>query len=372
MRNACTRGMCFVLLGGATAACGGATPTTVTLSPDQLADGWRVSTPAAEGMDPSTLAGAFRVIEEERGLRTVLSLVVVRNGALVAEGYFGGTDHTYLNDLRSVTKSITSLLVGVAIDQRALPSVEATFASYYPDEVAGNAKSWLRTVTLEDLLTMRSGLRWDEHGNGDRDPLSMYHSLNSIHRVVQHGMQEVPGEVFRYSTGNSQLVAGMLTRATGQTVRAYAQQHLFAPLGIGPIRWDTHVDGTTYGGVRLFMRSRDMAKIGQLCLQQGKWESQPLVPARWIRTSTQPHSQSPSGAYGYQWWIRPRGYTAQGFGGQYIYVFPAERVVVVLTADPNMGEHIGFDRVEPLFTRHILRAIQAARPERDLTSPSPV
>jgi CubicO group peptidase (beta-lactamase class C family) len=148
--------------------------------------------------------------------------------------------------------------------------------------------------------------------------------------------------------------------ATGQRLSEMARARLFAPLGITGERWDAHRDGTTYGGVRLYLTARDMARLGELCLQGGAWNGRQIVPAAWIAAATAPHSTSPEGPYGYHWWVRPLGYTAQGFGGQYIFVIPRHRLVVVMTADPDAGRHIGFGPMERLISETILRAIRPA------------
>ena len=352
---------CAALLSVATTACGGAPPASVSLAPASAADGWRVSTPAAEGMDAARVAAAFREIAREPAFRTVRSLLVVRNGALVAEGYFGGADRAQLHDVRSVTKSVTALLVGVAIARGDLSGVRQPFAAYYPRATGADADPALRALTLEDLLTMRAGLRWDEHAYHDADPSTMYRAPNSVDWVLRHPVEEPPGRVFRYSTGNSQLVSAVLTRATGRSTAAFAREALFAPLGITRWRWDAHWDGLTYGGVGLFLTARDLAKLGQLCLQEGRWGERQVVPAAWIRASTQPHARGPEGPYGYGWWVRPDGYAAAGYGGQYVYVFPRTRVIVVLTADPNVERHLGFTEIEPLVERFVVGAVRSGQ-----------
>ena len=347
-------------LGGAVAGCGGATPNTVTFAPPSAADGWRVSTPRAQGTDSARLAAAFHAVAEQPALSTVRSLLVARHGALVAEGYFGGADRTQLHDLRSVIKSVTALLVGIAIARGELPGVRVRMAAYYPREIGGDADPALRAITLEDLLTMRAGLGWDEHAHADADPNTMYRAPSSVGWVLRHAVAEPPGRVFRYSTGNSQLVAGVLARATGRSGAAYAQEYLFRPLGITRARWDAHGDGITYGGVRLFLTARDLAKLGQLCLQDGWWAGRQVVPAWWVRAATRPHARAPEGPYGYAWWVRPLGYAAAGYGGQYVYVLPADGVVVVLTADPNAGRHLGFADVEQRILRDVVRAVRGS------------
>lgn len=339
------------------AGCGPA--PDVSLAPPDTGDGWRVSTPGVQGIDSPTLARGFQHVARSRDFRNATSLLVVRNGAVVAEAYFGGADRDTRHDTRSVTKSVTSLVLGIAIADGKIRDVRQPLSDFYPEHLGSGVDARKRAITLEDLLTMRSGLRWNEHAHGDRDPLGMYRSMNSIPYVLHFPASEMPGRVFRYSTGNSQLLAGAIRRGTGKTPFELARERIFEPLGIIGAQWATHADGNSYGGVRLRLTSRDMAKLGQLTLQNGAWNGRQLVPAEWITASTRPHSASTYGSYGYHWWVRPDGYTAQGFGGQYIYVIPAHRLVIVLTADPDAGHHIDFEPMERVIAKYITSAIQS-------------
>lgn len=339
------------------AGCGPA--PDVSFAPPGLRDGWGVSTPGAQGMDSATIARGFEHVARNREFRNATSLLVVRNGALVAEAYVRGARRDTRHDTRSVTKSVTSLVLGIAIADGTIRDVHQPLSDFYPEYLGPGTDARKRAITLEDLLTMRSGLRWSEHEHGDRDPLGMYRSMNSIPYVLHFPASEIPGRGFRYSTGNSQLLAGAIRRGTGKTPFELARERIFGPLGITGAQWATHADGNSYGGVRLRLTSRDMAKLGQLTLQNGAWKGRQLVPAEWIAASTRPHSVSAHGPYGYHWWVRPDGYAAQGFGGQYIYVIPAHRLVIVLTADPNAGHHIDFEPMERLIAEYITSAIRA-------------
>lgn len=334
----------------------------VTLAPPARADGWPVSTPAVEGLDSATLAGAFRTVEAEDGLATVRALLIVRHGRLVAEGYFHGAGRDTLHDVRSVTKSVTSLLVGTAIARGELRGPAERVGERLGDLLADAADPRKRAITLGDLLTMRAGLRWSEHARRDHDPLTMYRAVSSAGYVLAFPMDGSPGQTFTYSTGNTQLVSAMMTRATGRTLAELAATRLFEPLGIRDVRWERHPDGLSYGGVRLFLRARDLARIGELALRGGRWGSRQLVPADWLRESTRAHVATADGGYGYGWWVRPRGYTAQGWGGQYVYVLPDLDAVVVMTADPDRGVHLDFDVVERLVDRHVRAARRDGEP----------
>ena len=358
---------CLALL-GATAcatACGDArhrAPGTVTLAPPALGDGWPVSTPASEGLDSAILAGAFHAVDADDDLATVRALLVVRHGRLVAEGYFHGAGRDTLHDVRSVTKSVTSLVVGSALARGELRGVTETVGERLGDLLDGDADPRKRAITLGDLLTMRAGLRWSEHARGDHDPLTMYRATDSARWVLAFPMDADPGRTFTYSTGNSQLVSAMVTRATGRTLAQLAATRLFEPLGIRDLRWERHPDGLSFGGVRLFLRARDLARIGELGLRGGRWGARQLVPADWLRESTRAHVATADGGYGYGWWVRPRGYAAQGWGGQYVYVLPDADAVVVMTADPDRGVHLDFAVVEGLIDRHVRVALRDRAP----------
>jgi len=332
-------------------------PGRVTLSPPALPDGLPVSTPAREGMNSDLLRRAFVTVESSGRFRAVHSLLVVRHGRLVAEGYFGATNRDSRNDVRSVAKSVTSLVVGTALAAGEVPTLQQSVGEVFPDYTSTGSPK--RAITLAHLLSMRSGLRWSERAHGDLDPGMMAAARNSVQDVLRFPLAAKPGTTFNYSTGNSQIVSGMLTRATGRTVAQIAEARIFGPMGIRDFEWETHRDGLSYGGMRLFLTARDMAKIGILCLNEGRWGAKQLVPAEWIRASTRPKSTTGYGAYGYGWWIRGGGYTAQGWGGQYIYVLPEDDLVVVMTADPNRGTHIDFEVAEQLIDHDIRGAITA-------------
>jgi CubicO group peptidase (beta-lactamase class C family) len=192
---------------------------------------------------------------------------------------------------------------------------------------------------------------------------------------MEKPLTEEPGSVFRYSTGTSQVLATVLSVATGMTPLAYARERLFAPLGIEGIRWPSTRDGVSCGGTHLFLTPRQMAAIGQLCLQKGLWRNRRIVSAEWIEKSTSVQAGRDwwEGPYGYHWWVRPQGYTAYGYGGQFIYVVPAACLVLVVTASPNRRRHIllhDFERfvVEPLLAS--IHAGDAGNDAADTTYPS--
>lgn len=271
---------------------------------------------------------------EAEAIDGLLSLLVMRDGELVYEGYFDGTKASDLLHLRSATKSVTGLLVGIALAQGHIGSVEDTVGDHLGENVSQFAVE-KRAITLQQLLTMTAGLRWDESDNVDE-----YNRLRRTADPVRHYLSRTlvaePGARFAYSSGASHLLSEVLTRATGLSTRAFARQHLFGPLGIDTDRWESMGNRVTNGAAGLELAPRDFLKIGELMLAGGQWQGRELLPADWIDEVThQRVSIAGEPGYGYQWWVQcePReAWAAMGFGGQTLYVMPALRLVVAANA----------------------------------------
>lgn len=305
-------------------------------------DGWRAVPPDAHGMDGAQLEKARAALIEQAPHMT--SLLVVRGGYLVAEWYAGGTAPDTLHNVMSVTKSVLSLLVGIAVQTGDLGGLDDTLGDLLPERFTSSSDARKRAITVRDLLCMRSGLAWEEYGSST---VEMTSSRDWVRYVLDRELKSDPGERYNYSTGDAQLLSAMLARATGMTALAFADLYLFGPLGIERRTWPADPQGVTVGGAELALTQRDMAKIGYLALNEGQWVDGALVPAPWIAESFQPQAQVvPPGArncppisYGYSWWLRPQGDFASamavGYGGQYIYVIPECDLVVVMTGDTS-------------------------------------
>lgn len=303
-------------------------------------DGWRSAPPDDHGVDPAALDALRAHLDEHYS--HIDSLLVVRNGYLLREDYHHGTGPDDLHNVKSVTKSVLSALVGIALDTGDLPGLDEPLGTFFPYHFASIADRAKREITLEDLLTMRSGLDWQEWGPST---VQMTASPDWIRYVLDRPLANRPGERFNYSTGDTHLIAGALQQAAGMTLLEYADLYLFGPLGITDRRWPADPQGITVGGSELALRPRDMAKIGFLYLNQGRWDGHDVIPAGWVRTSTEPHitvvprdaSSRPPVCYGYLWWLRPQqdlgSFMAVGFAGQFIYVLPTLDLVVVMTGD---------------------------------------
>jgi CubicO group peptidase (beta-lactamase class C family) len=300
------------------------------------------------------------------------SILVVRNGYIVYEDYPDPVtfDESTIHVLYSVTKSFTSALVGIAIQQGYIGGVHDSVISYFPNRTIANLDARKQAMTIEDLLNMMAGMEWDEwtypYSDMHNSYLQMMYSADCVQFMLDRPMAAEPGTVWVYNSGATHLLAAVVQQATGQTPSQYANQVLLGPLGITDVYWAPDPQGLNYGGHALHLQPRDMAKFGFLYLNNGTWADQQVVPAAWV-TQSQQSAVYPWGGtgYGYQWWKQlPFGtYEARGLNNQWIIVQPENRLVVVLTASDTEG------RISPfyLFSNFILEAIEAFVP-LDLSS----
>ncbi len=285
------------------------------------------SAPAAQGMDETVLNEIPAYIEQN--LSHLHSVLVLRNGELVYEHYVGDRDSDSAERLFSVTKSVTSALIGIAQDKQLIDDLDQPLSDFFSAEQLSDSDPRLASVTLRQLLTMISGT-WCSNDSCHNNTLS---------QVLRRPLRNDPGTVFVYDTSASHLLSGVLTEVTGMSVAAYAQQEIFAPLGIAAPEWDQDVQGLNFGGKGLSLRPRDMAKFGQLFLQQGMWQGERLISAEYVADSTKNHvaAITTEEQYGYLWWIGEidgyHTYAAVGYGGQFIHVTPALQLVSVITSD---------------------------------------
>lgn len=344
--------LCLSLLGlsGAAAQADSPFPT----------DGWLTSTPELQGIDSGVLAGAYEAVQEH-GLN-LHSLLVIRHGYLVAEMYRYPYTADTLHDQRSVTKSNVATLVGIAINEGAISGIDAPLLSFFPDQTVENVDARKQAITLENMLTMSSGLQWDE----SRDILPMVSNPDWAAWMLNRSVVEEPGTHFNYSSASTNLLAAVVENATGQALADYASAKLYGPLGITHFRWDREPGGHTLGGFGLNMTPRDMAKLGYLYLHHGEWDGAQIVPAEWVAAATSPQAPvNPQDdlTYGYQWWMpaddagQP-AFMALGYGGQLIYVLPELDMVVVATAGG-----VDFDAdIFPLVNDFVIPAAAADAP----------
>ena len=341
---------------------------------------WRRASPEAQGMDSRVLAQAFDYIREHK--IPIHSLTIVRNGYLVLDAYFWPFEDNLLHDVASVTKSVTSTLVGVAIGQHKLESVRQPVLPLFDRRTAASLDPRKERMTVEDLLTMTSGL--DCHVDHGEITLSqMMQSPDWIRFMLDLPMVAEPGGRFEYCSGGMHLLSGVIGRSTGLNALDFARRDLFSPLGITDAAWPADRQGVTHGWGDLHLQPRDMAKIGYLWLHDGQWANRQIVPADWIRAAVQVHAHptfSPGQEYGYGLWIYPKRtpseFEALGRGGQRISVIPAKNLIVVFTGgefEPgDIGQFIGraitSDKPLPADKAAAARLVAAVR---DVAKPPP-
>jgi len=320
-----------------TTACGDATSPPATPEPVDLSAEWSTAAPGAEGLDDAALATALAQAATIPGLRSVL---VVRHGHLIAEQYLAGGGADSLYALRSVTKGVISLLVGIAIDRGVIRDPgEPLGELFHPPLPTLDAAD--AAITVGDLLTMTGGFEWNE-GTGVTEYNNWVLAPDQIDYLLARPIVSPPGTTFNYNSAAVHLLSAVLESDVGGTA-AFADAHLLAPLGVHARDWEVDDRGIPNGGAGLYLHPRDMAKIGQLVLQRGRSAAAVVVPGSWVDESTrrQVAAGTPLGPlgvldYGDLWWVGRYGghdfVLAWGYGGQFVWIVPDLGLVVVTTA----------------------------------------
>jgi CubicO group peptidase (beta-lactamase class C family) len=319
---------------------------------------WRESTPAAQGLDAEMLARADRAIEAE--YPNIYSLLVVRHGYLVFEKYYRDHDRSDEYNVKSITKSVTSALIGIALEQGHLSSLDQRVIEFLPEYATPPIDERKQAITLRHLLTMTSGFAWTEDDIG-----AWVSSGDWVKYAMNRPLAHQPGEVFTYDTASSHLLSAVISRATTMSEFQFADAQVFQPLGISARIWPADPQGYTFGGSELHLTSRDLAKFGYLYLNNGFWDGAQVVPAAWVQESTT-ERRSKVGffgdeGYGYLWWVAEdqghAAYFALGYGAQYIYVVPDLDLVVVITANTAVAPQAIKD-ASPLIRSFVIPAIR--------------
>ena len=267
------------------------------------------------------------------------SLLVNYKGNLVGEEYFNRGQQETLFQVRSVTKSIVSILIGIAIEKGFISGTDLSIIeelSTYRNE----NKQGLDLITIEHLLTMSSGLEWNEMGGNEYS--QWIYSQDKISYVLAKQILNVPGEVFNYNSGTSHLLSVILAEASGQSTLEFANQYLFDPLGINNVAW-REIGGYNNGGSDLQIKARDLIKIGELYLNNGMYNGTQIVSSNWVNesiTSKINTGRSFYGSeYGYLWWLENFSgiecFYAMGYGGQFLFVLPEIELIIVANSNPG-------------------------------------
>ena len=323
-----------------------------------LGDGWKVSTPAEQGLDPTLVAELYRNAAE---LETLYGLLVIKNDHLIAEGYFNGSSPEQQHFMASATKSFTSALVGIALDQGCLSGVDQKMMAFFPefsDQISDPRKE---DITIRDLLQRRSGYVWEERTAPYMESLFTSEGY-WLPLIAKFPLSSDPGTEFGYSNLSSHLLGIIVARSCGTDLKSYAQEYLFTPIGAQVGDWSQDGDGYYYGAHGMPLSGRDMARFGLLYLNQGAYDGKQVISADWVNDSHQRYSQNInlSGwipgitsrvgyyralGYGYQWWSAKAGkyqfYYAAGHGGNQIIVLDELDMVIVASADRLYGQFGG-------------------------------
>jgi CubicO group peptidase (beta-lactamase class C family) len=316
-------------------------------------DDWRIDAQTAVSIDPKPLCALIDHLETLKP--NIHSVLVVRRGSLVFEHYRQGVDQRLGRDLgevaqgpdvkhdvRSVSKSIVSLLIGIALDRKLIANIDETVFTFFPQYAA------LRTpakehISLRHLLTMSSGLDWNQNiplTDAQNSERRLDHAPDPYRYVLEQPLIEEPGKVWNYSSGSTTLLAAVLHRTSGKWLPKFARDELFTPLGITDLEWAQMPGSGEFAaawGLRL--RPRDMAKLGELVISHGIWKGKSIVSAEWLKEATKGRFPVDTAYYGYQWWIRSSHVNAKkidwfealGLGGQRIIIVPSLELVVVFT-----------------------------------------
>lgn len=271
--------------------------------------------------------------EKASDITSLTSLLIQQNERLITQHYLNGMQQGENTNIKSASKSIISLLVGIAVDEGFIRDINQPIKNYFSDYFAANPDSVKEQITIRQLLSMQSGLETTSFHNYGRWVVSD----DWVKFALDQPMERRPGGKMAYSTGTSHLLSVILTKATGISTKAFAEEYLFGPMGIDVGGWDRDPKGYYMGGNNMALAPADMLKIGQMVLAGGVYEGERIISADWLEQSFRTYTRSNFNPYdyGYMWWKKPVGeyqvHFAWGFGGQYIFMIPSLDAVVVMT-----------------------------------------
>src|SRR6202171_257725 len=346
------------------------------------ASGWPTSSPAESGLSDARLR-SLDVAVRSGDFKKIGSVLIARHGKLAYEGYFdanGDGDAATLRNTRSATKSITDVLIGIAIDEHKLSGVDARIMALLPERARRiqNPDPRKSAITVEDFLTMSSPLEcddWNDASRGNEERMYLVEDwaqfiLDLPIRGRMHVGEKTEtrpfGRNFSYCTGGVFTLSEVLEKATGTRTDRYAQQNLFSPLGITNVQWVYSPMNVPMTGGGLRLTSRDLLKLGQLYLDGGRWQGARVLNEAWVRTSTQPHARiDESTEYGYLWWLKSfkhgeNSYPAffmTGNGGNKVVAIPKLDMVVVITST-NYNTHGMHEQTEKILADYILASTE--------------
>ena len=297
---------------------------------------WPVSTPIEQGFNPEGLSQVEKMSAE---LDNIFALLVIRNGFIISENYYNGKSAETANHIRSITKCFLSPLIGIAIEKGFVESVNKNVLHYFPEYKESRMDSRKNEITIEHLMTMRTGFLFNE--DEEIRKWIFDGKFSAEYDALKRKIQSQPGKIFNYDTPSVDLLSVILTKTTKQDTFSFAKDELFRPLGIENTEWERDPANYYRGGTGLVMRPRDVAKLGQLYLQKGKWRGHQIVSENWVEQSIIPYSKFKHGkGYCRLWWTRKTDkenlFFGWGYGGQYLIVAPKKELIVVTNTEWNL------------------------------------
>jgi len=314
-------------------------------TPTNLADGWSIATPDEEGINGELLKDVYKYVHDEDNFWQIRSLLVFRNNNLVAESYMkDNNDRTNFAAVWSCTKQVVGILTGIAVD-KGLISINETISDHLPQVSSAHVDK--SNITIDNLLTMRSGIDYENGGiSGNSTTLLRQKPSNSLNYVLGLGMSAPPGTKYKYKDGDPQIISAIIQARTGKTTRDWAWEVLFNKIGITKLQWHTYKDGITMGGFGILTTPRELAKIGQLVLNDGMWNGEQVVSSEWITEMTSSkissnETKENNVTFGYFWWKDTWRdvLMMRGHGGQYVFINKSKNLIVVITSEPNTQDN---------------------------------
>lgn len=291
-----------------------------------------------------------KVYEKAREITSLRSLLIQQNGSRIAEKYFRGGGPNKLMNTKSASKSIISLLTGIAVEKGFINSVNDKISKYLPEYFESITDSVKHEITVRDLLTMRTGLETTSFYNYG----AWVTSEDWVAFALEQPMKDRPGGDMMYSTGTSHILSVIISKTSGMSTRAFANEYLFGPMGIEAGGWDRDPQGNYMGGNNLALKPEAMLKLGQMVLNGGTWNGERIISKEWLADSFNTYTRSNFNPYdyGYMWWNRKVAgydtYFAWGYGGQYIFIIPElDGVVVMMSSLANASQDRSYK--EPVF-----------------------
>jgi CubicO group peptidase (beta-lactamase class C family) len=337
---------------------------------------WEASPPETLGLSSSRLEAMRDAIASGK-FQKIGSVLVARHEKLAFEYYFEGSKTT-LRDTRSTTKTVTSILIGIAIDKGLLSGIDAPVMSFFPEKrPVRNPDPRKEKITVEDFLTMSSLLECDDNNNfSEGNEERMYLTEDYVKFTLDLPIKGFPswttrpedspyGRSFSYCTAGATILGGVLEKATQMRVPEFADKYLFSPLGVTSVQWQTTPSGLAMTGGGLRLESRDLLRLGQLYLNGGSWKGAQIVSKKWVQESTRPHAHvadQKDTDYGYLWWLKPFGtrhlpsFSMLGNGGNKVSVFPSTDMTVVITST-NYNTRGMHQQTDELLSDYVIGAI---------------